>query len=218
MKLLLTSAGISNETIAKAFFAMVGKKPEEIFLAFIPTASNIEKGNKVWLIDDLVNLRNLGIGSISIVDISAVGRDIWEPQLQEADVLYVEGGNTFHLMEWVRASHLNELLPDLLATKVYVGVSAGSMIMSPDLILNVSQGLHKKDLERTENMQGLGLIDGYVLPHFNSPHFSIRNKENVLQAVAHLDSKIYALDDDSALELIDRKVRIISEGDFLEIN
>ena len=99
MKLLLTSAGISNDSIKKSFFDLVGKKPEDISLAFIPTASNVEKGDKKdWFIKDLIVLKNLNLKSISIVDISAIERNIWEPQLKEADVLYFEGGNTFHLM------------------------------------------------------------------------------------------------------------------------
>jgi dipeptidase E len=218
MKLLLTSGGIANESIKKAFFDLVDKKPEEISLAFIPTASNIEKGDKGWLIKDLVSLKNLNLKSISIVDISAVGRDIWEPQLQDADVLFFEGGNTFHLMEWVNKSGLSDILLELLKTKVYVGVSAGSMILSPDLSLNVTQKLYKEDLERTENMAGLGLVDFYVLPHYTSDSFSLRNKENVTEAIKEIKNKIYALDDMSALKIIDDKIEIITEGDCLEIN
>ena len=75
MKLLLTSAGISNDSIKKSFFDLVGRKPEDISLAFIPTASNVEKGDKKdWFIKDLIVLKNLNLKSISIVDISAIER------------------------------------------------------------------------------------------------------------------------------------------------
>lgn len=219
MKLLLTSGGISNDTIKKSFLDLVGKRPEDISLAFIPTASNVEQGDKKeWLIKDLIVLKNLNLKSISIVDISAIERKIWEPQLIEADVLFFEGGNTFHLMEWVNKSGLKEIFLDLLKTKVYVGVSAGSMILSPDLLLNISQKLYKEDLERTENMNGVRIVDFYVLPHYNSSHFSKRTKENVLEATKDIKSKIYALDDNSAIEFIDGNIKIISEGEFLEIN
>lgn len=219
MKLLLTSGGISNDSIKKSFFNLVGKKPEDISLAFIPTASNVEIGDKKeWLIKDLIVLKDLNLKSISIVDISAVERKIWEPQLREADVLFFEGGNTFHLMEWVDKSGLKDLLPELLKTKVYVGVSAGSMILSLDLLLNISQKLYKEDLERTENMNGLNIVNFYVLPHYNGSHFSKRTKENILEATKDINGKIYALDDNSAIEVFNDNTKIISEGEFLEIN
>ena len=88
MKLLLTSAGITNESIKKALFDLVDKKPEDTSLVFIPTASNVEKGDKSWLIDDLVALKNLHLKSISIIDVSAVDRNIWEPQFKDADILF----------------------------------------------------------------------------------------------------------------------------------
>ncbi|HAQ02522.1 hypothetical protein A2467_01915 [Candidatus Nomurabacteria bacterium RIFOXYC2_FULL_36_8] len=218
MKLLLTSAGISNDSIKKSFFDLVGKKPEDISLAFIPTASNVEKGDKKdWFIKDLIVLKNLNLKSISIVDISAIERNIWEPQLKEADVLYFEGGNTFHLMEWMNKSGLGEILPELLKTKVYVGVSAGSMILSPDLLLNTLQKLYKEDLEKTENINGINLVNFYILPHLKNEH-PVRNKENILEAIKDIKNKVYVLDDNSAIEVVDGIIKIISEGEFLEIN
>lgn len=218
MKLLLTSAGISNNSIKKSFLNLVGKNPDDISLAFIPTASSIEEGDKSWLINDLINLKNLGLKSISIVDISAVERKIWEPQLRKSDVLFFEGGNTFHLMEWINKSGLIEILPELLKTKVYVGVSAGSMILSPNMLLAACQKLYNEDLERTEDMKGVNLVDFYVLPHFNTSDFFIINKENVVTETKEVKNKIYVIDDNSAIEVVDNKVKIISEGEFLEIN
>jgi len=89
MKLLLTSAGISNDSIKESFFNLIGKKPGDVSLAFIPTASNIEMGDKHWLIEDLIRLKNLNLKSISIVDISTVPESIWKPQVEEADVLFL---------------------------------------------------------------------------------------------------------------------------------
>ncbi|MDO8424039.1 MAG: peptidase E, partial [bacterium] len=90
MKLLLTSGGITNKSIAKALFELVGKKPEDTSLVFIPTASNIEKGDKDWLINDLINLKKQPFKSISITDISAVPEVVWRPQMEEADILFFE--------------------------------------------------------------------------------------------------------------------------------
>jgi dipeptidase E len=121
-------------------------------------------------------------------------------------------------MEWVDKSGLKSLLKEFLQTKVYVGVSAGSMILGPDLLLNTCQKLYKEDLERTENMNGVRLVDFYILPHYNSSHFSKRTKENVLGATQDIKNKIYALDDNSAVEVVNGNVKVVSEGKFLEIN
>ncbi|MDP3792606.1 MAG: Type 1 glutamine amidotransferase-like domain-containing protein [bacterium] len=218
MKLLLTSGGITNKSIAKALFDLVGKKPEDTSLVFIPTASNVEKGDKGWLIDDLVNLKNQNFKSIDIADISAVDKKIWFPKMEEAEVLFFEGGNSYHLMEWMNKSRLTEMLPDLLKTRVYVGLSAGSMVTGKDLALKQSQILYGEGLERKEDMAGLNFVDFYFLPHLNSPHFNLRVEENIREAVKDIPEKVYAMDDNSALTVVDGKVEIISEGKYLIFN
>lgn len=92
MKLLLTSSGLTNNSIADALFSLTGKRPEETTLVFIPTASNIEAGDKDWFITDLLNLKKQNFKSIEITDISAVDEKIWKPSFERADVLFFEGG------------------------------------------------------------------------------------------------------------------------------
>ncbi|MCK6462267.1 MAG: Type 1 glutamine amidotransferase-like domain-containing protein [Candidatus Pacebacteria bacterium] len=218
MKLLLTSAGIKNKKIENALFDLVGKKPEDTSLVFVPTASNVEKGDKSWLIDDLISLKELGLKSIEIADISAVDEKIWKPRFEEADIIYFEGGNTYHLMEWINRSGLIKILPELLKDKVYVGVSAGSMVASKDLALDISHIIYKEDLDKFENMKGLCLIDFYVLPHLNSQYFDKVRKDFIGEAVKGMTEKIYALDDQSALKVIDGKVEVVSDGEWFEFN
>ena len=218
MKLLLTSGGITNKSIANALFDLVGKKPEDTSLAVIPTASNVEKGDKGWFIDDLINLKKQNFKSIDIVDISAIDQKLWKPRLEVADILFFEGGNTFHLMEWINKSGLIKILPELLKTKVYVGVSAGSMVTNKDLILRLSQIVYEEDLEKTKNMKGLNYVDFYFLPHLNSQYFSKLREENIRDASKEITEKIYALDDNSALKVVDNQVEIVSEGECLQFN
>ena len=218
MKLLLTSAGIKNKSIADALSDLVAKKPSDTSLVFIPTASNVEKGDKSWLIDDLINLKKQGFKSIEIADISAVEEKIWKPKFEEADILYFEGGNTYHLMKWINKSGLAKILPELLKTKVYVGVSAGSCVVSKDLALKISQDIYSEDLDRTEDMVGLNLVDFYILPHLNSQYFNKVKKDFISEAVKGMSEKIYAIDDNSALKIIDGKVEALSEGEWFEFN
>lgn len=218
MKILLTSAGIANKSIAKALFGLVGKDPKDTSLVFIPTASNVEEGDKSWLIDDLMNLKKLGLKSIDITDISAVDEKTWRPRMENADVLFFEGGDTFYLMEWINKSGLKALMPELLKNKVYVGVSAGSMVTSKDLALKISQVVYEEDLNRTEDIAGLNLVDFYFLPHLNSPYFKNLREDFVREATKEMSEKIYAMDDNSALKVMDEKAEVISEGKWFVIN
>lgn len=218
MKLLLTSSGITNESIAEALIALVGKKAEDISLAFIPTASNVEKGDKGWFINDLVNIQKQNFKSVDIVDISAIEKDLWLPRIEEADILFFEGGNTYHLMEWLNKSGLTALLPEMLKTKVYVGVSAGSMVTNKNLSLKLSQVVYEEDLDKTEDMSGLNFVNFYFLPHLNSPYFKKLRKKYIEDAIEGMTETIYALDDSSALVIVDGKVDIVSEGEYLVFN
>lgn len=217
MKLLLTSGGLTNKSIEEALFDLVGKKPKDTSLIFIPTASNVETGNKDWFINDLINIHKQKFKSVGITDISAVSEDIWRPQMEEADILFFEGGNTYHLMKWVNKSGLINILSEFLKTKIYVGLSAGSMITSPDLALRLSQIIYGDDMEE-KIMTGLNYVDFYFLPHLNSPFFPTRMEEKIIEVAKTLHKKIYALDDQSALRVVDGKVEIVTEGRYLEFN
>lgn len=218
MKLLLTSAGITNKSLASALLELIGKPFEESSIVFIPTASNVEKGDKGWFIDNLVQLQKLNFKQIDIADISAVPMSVWKPKLEEADVIFFEGGNTYHLMEQINKSGLTNLLPELLKNRVYVGVSAGSMVTGPNLALSISQILYKDDLDRTKEMDGLKYVDFYFLPHLNSEYFVNLRKKNIEEAIKGMTTKVYALDDACGIKIVDGKIKVISEGEYLEFN
>lgn len=218
MKFLLTSSGITNKSIAIALFDLVGKKPEDTSLVFVPTAANVEMGDKEWFINDLINLKKQNFKSIDIADISAVKKEIWKPKFEEADVLFFEGGNTYHLMEWINKSGLVKFLPELLKTKVYVGVSAGSIVTNPDLALKISQIVYEEDIDKTADMEGLGFVDFYFLPHLNSEDFKKLREDNIRKVTNGMKKKVYAVDDNSALKIVDGEVEVVSEGKWFVIN
>ena len=217
MKLLLTSNGLANEEIAQTLFELVGKKPEDTSIVFVPTASNVEEGDKVWLIDDLMNLKKQHFKSIAIVDIAAVAENIWRPQMEEADVLLFGGGNTYYLMEWMNKCGLAPILPDMLKTKVYAGISAGSMVTAPDLDLKRLKAIYGEEAELDE-IKGLGYVDFYFLPHLNSPEFTPRVETTIDEAMKGITRKTYVLDDQSALTVVDGVVEMVGGGTHLEYN
>ncbi len=219
MKLLLTSGGLTNTSIAKALFALVGKKPKNTTIAFIPTAMNVGNQDKGWFIDDLANIKKQNVKMVDIVDISALPRKIWLPRLKAADVLFFSGGFSAHLMFWLKQSGLAKLLPMLLKTRVYAGISAGSIVTAPTLALS------SKDMlayyEKTfgyKDKRALGLVNFHVRPHLNSPHFPKARVKFLKEIAKTIKEPIYALDDQSALKVVNGKVEIISEGAFAAFN
>ena len=219
MKLLLTSGGITNKKIADALLELVGKPAEEINLAFVPTAANADRDNKVWFIDNLYQLKQQKYKTIDIVDISALPKWNWQARLELADVLFFSGGNSTHLMRWINESGLKELLPELLKNKVWVGVSAGSVVTAPTLALsNQEKALTYKEKFGYETNEALNFTDFYFRPHLNS-NSSPHSKKEILAEFAKTTPKIvYGLDDQMALKVVDRKVEVVGEGKYVVFN
>ena len=166
------------------------------------------------------NFRKLNFASFDIVDISAVSKNIWLPSFENADILVFGGGNTFHLMQHIRESGLAELLPELLKTRVYVGISAGSMVTAPTLLPPATQLFYYPDeVGEYHEENGLGFVDFYVRPHLNSPHFSKVINKNLQQLAKEVPETIYAIDDDTAIKVVDKKISsIVSEGEWKKFN
>lgn len=213
MKLFLTSAGLSNERLVTAFESLVGLKNTEIKIAFIPTAANVEDGDKGWLIDDYEKLKKQGY-SVDIVDISAVPLEIWKPRLEAANVLFFGGGNTFHLMHWMEKSGLREALPKLLKDRVYAGISAGSCITGPTVFNSVQNLFGEKYNLKIE--KGLGLVNFQFIPHLNSDYFPKIREEFLLEASQEIVEPVYALDDNSALVINGQDLQVVSTGKWIK--
>ncbi len=217
MKLLLTSAGIKNQSMINALESLLGKSLAESKLVFIPTAKNMATGDKRWFITDLYKCVELGFKEVDIADIAYVPKEIWLPQLENADVILVGGGNTSYLMQQVKKSGLDKVLPDLLKSRVYVGISAGSMIASPNLKEEEMQVLFGDPIVPDNTNEGLSFVDFLVVPHLNSPFFPI-TLESVAEAVKDINLPLYAIDDDTAIKVVDGNIEVISEGKWKKFN
>jgi len=219
MKLLLTSGGLENKSIIKALQDLVIKPFSELKIAFIPTASNIEPGDKKdWFIKDLEILKELKFASIDIVDISALPKEIWMERLKEADVFFVEGGNTYHLMHWVNKSGLSKVLPKLLETRVYIGVSAGTMIINPTIIHAYKEKPIAEKINNSISNKGLSYINFMIEPHMNSVWFPELTFKELEERSKEYKYPIYGLDDNSAIKIDGDKIEVISEGEWKKFN
>lgn len=221
MKLLLTSNGLSNDSIAQAFQELIGKDPKDSRVAFIPTASNPERGSKEWLIDDLYRIKSRGY-YVDIFELTAVKPDVLKKELQKFDAIFVGGGNIFYLSYWMQKSGLFKLLPELLQDKVYAGISAGSIVAGSNLLSSkgIKDGhideLYQEMSTKDEGLdRALGFVKIIFRPHLNSEHFPMVTEENLAKIVPQLAHPLYALDDESALKIVDGKIEVISEGKWL---
>lgn len=208
MKLLLTSAGITNKSLASELKKLVKGKMK---IAFIPTAANTSGEEKDWLVKNYDEC--MALGEIYITDIAAVGKEIWLPILKKANVIFVGGGDADYLMKQMIKSGLKDELPALLKDRIYVGISAGGIVTNKKLSA-ASKFLY--DDEKKDSPPGLGYVDFYVRPHLNSPYFPKVRDANLRELAEQFDGDLYALDDDSGILCVDGKIKIISEGKWIK--
>ncbi|MBI2008914.1 Type 1 glutamine amidotransferase-like domain-containing protein [Candidatus Saccharibacteria bacterium] len=220
MKLLLTSNGLSNDSIAQAFAELIDKKPEKAKVAFIPTAANPERNNKKWLIDDLYRIKRLGY-FVDIVELTAFKSRELTKILKPMDAIFVGGGNTFYLSYWMQQSGLFDMLPKFLKTKVYAGISAGSIIAGTSLLPSkaikngyIDEHYYEKSVPGEGSDKALKLVNIIFRPHLNSEFSPMVTEENLAKIAPKLDYPMYALDDNSALKIIDGNIEVISEDNW----
>ncbi len=228
MKLLLTSNGLSNKTIADAFIKLVGKPAKDIKVAFIPTAAMAEPDTKNWLIDDLYRIKNLGC-DVDIVDLAQLTKKEWQERIEPSDVIFVGGGSTFYLSYWMQKSGFFEVLSELLKTKVYVGISAGSIIMGHSMRIT-TEALEKFGMMTDDEYESLGpkgrsssktlrFVNFNLRPHLNSKqNRKVRSEQFITKIAKAMDTPLYAFDDASAIQVVDGEVKPVSESKWLLLN
>ncbi len=228
MKLLLTSAGFTNQTIIDAFRGMLDRPTRELSIVVIPTGHNTVAGDKSWVFtEDFRGPFELGWKNFDIVDVAAVEslmKGSWWPKLEKADVILIGGGDTFYLSYWLQKSGLFGAMPDWLDSKVYVGISAGSMVASVSLttcseslmkagILDVNDS-GSSDRGDQSSEAAMELVDFGFRPHFGSARRSSITADMLQAASKRVKASVYALDDDTALKVVDGNIEVVSEGEW----
>ncbi|HET9168719.1 MAG TPA: Type 1 glutamine amidotransferase-like domain-containing protein [Actinospica sp.] len=216
LRLLLTSSGLRNETQREALNDLLGQPTEESNIVYLPTASVAERGDHGWFVADLNRVHGLGWGEFDILELNGLPRELVLERLRHADVIYAEGGNHYHLARSLTENGLAEDFRELLESRVYVGVSAGSMIFSSrldersaDVIGDVAD-LHL--LGATTIRPPLGLFDWYLKPHLYSPDFPERDDAWAEAIAAAADFPIYFIDDQTAIRVDGAEIEVVSEG------
>lgn len=198
MKLVLCSEGFHTPNTVQACIELVGKPLEQIKVAIINEAFAVEDDDKRWVIYNLNSVADNFPGFIDIVNLLALTIDEIEKRLMACDVLFVVGGNTDYLMHVFNKSGFSKLLPDLLKTKVYVGSSAGSIVMGKRPASKEYQEAfgREKDFGITSYM---GLVNVAIRPHMDSSEAPKRREETLRKTSKGLDFPVYGLRDDAAI-------------------
>ena len=216
MKLLLTSAGISNTSIHDALVELLGKPIAEASALYVPTAiypypNGAEIARKVIcgsLGDPFCEMGWRSMGVLELTALSSIKKELWVPMVQETDALLVGGGDCQYLTYWMRQSGLADLLPSLLQKTVYVGLSAGSMVMTR---FGTTYGHHTLP---PESDKALGLVDFALHPHLDYEAFPENSLANLEKLAATLPVPSYAIDDQTAIKVVDGTVEVVSEGNW----
>ena len=220
--MLLTSNGITNESLRSALAELVGRRFGAARVVFIPTASVAVAGDHGWFIEDLTRLHALRWREFDVLELNGLPAPTVLQRLRHADVIYAEGGNHYHLANSIIANGLADEMKGILEEKVYVGVSAGSMIFSKSLSERTGEAFGEQDdlrlLGETVAHSPFGLFDWYLKPHLNSPGFPERTVAWFERAAAKLDGPVYVIDDDSAVRVRGDEVDVVSEGDWRLLN
>jgi dipeptidase E len=216
MKLLLTSAGIKNASIRDALVDLLGKPIADSSALCIPTAGyGHPQGSPggAWRFitgKSSTPMCELGWKSLGVLELTAlpsIGEERWVSWVREADVLLVNGGDALYLCHWMRQSGLAALLPSLNQT-VWVGLSAGSMVMTP----RVGDDFVESKPSITGDDITLGVVDFSIFPHLDHPDLPENTMAAAERWAAGIGGPAYAIDDQTAIKVVDGIVEVVSEG------
>jgi dipeptidase E len=223
---------MSNDSIRNTLVDLLGKPIAESSALCIPTAWYAYPGGLAGVYQLIRGvaaspLCEVGWKSLGVPELTAlpsIARDHWVPLVHSTDALLVGGGDPFYLCYWMRQSGLADLLPELGRETVYVGVSGGSMVVTP-ISGEQYDGIDPLDphhwrasvmLDQADRQTGsdraLGLVDCTLYPHLDHPSMPEASLANLERWAAGVDVPVYLIDDQTALTVIDGEVSVVSEG------
>ena len=212
MKLLLTSGGITNASIHGTLVDLLGKPIAESSALCVPTAIYAFPGGPISAYKLITGsaaspLCGLGWKSLGVLELTAlpsIEAGHWTSVLQETDALLVGGGDPLYLSYWMQQSGLAALLPELRT--VYVGVSAGSLVMG----VVGEEFVYGNQL--TGGDRALGVVEFSMFPHLDHPDMPDHSMANAEKWADKLSVSGYAVDDQTAIRVVDDAVEVVSEG------
>ncbi len=210
MKLILTSDGFTTDEIIETAERLVGKPAEDISVAAIAEGYAVETGDHRWVLDNLDHAAAIFGGQFQLVNLLALDLPTIGIRLEAADLIFVLGGHTDYLMSVFNKSGLSEILPDLLKAKVYVGSSAGSMILGRRMDTLAYRQIYGEE-GTYGTTQYLELVNFAIKPHLNSPLFPNNVPKKLLEVSQHFPGTVYGINDSTAILVENAKTSILGE-------
>lgn len=205
MKLVLTSAGIKNDSIANSISELLDKPLNETRTAFILTAKN---NRGIPAIEAMASqIAQLADRKIPYVLVDPSYNNNWRKQLDDAELIVIGGGNTFHLLNETRRTGFDVWLKENINGKVIVGTSAGSILLTPYVAVAAVDDGDENSVGITD-LNGLGFVDFEISPH--TPE-DVSVEANLAYRKTTTNA-LLMLDNNSAIQVTDSGSRIISEG------
>jgi dipeptidase E len=221
MRLLLTSGGVTNASIEAALVDLLDKPIADSSALCIPTAQwghpmcTPTSARHFVAGDTESTMTSLGWKSVGLLELTALPgmtRERWVPWVESTDVLLVDGGDATYLCHWLRESGLADLLPRL-TDLVWVGVSAGSMVMTPRIGSDFVAWTPPNGSDET-----LGVVDFSIFPHLNHPMMPENTIDTARRWAAEIGGPGYVIDDATAIVVADDHVEVVSEGEWQLLN
>lgn len=204
MKLLLCSwVPYKNKKLEQTFLDLINKPPEENKLIILSTDTTSPfHVNQHKLLTDWYKEKGLKEENIRIINLIHDET----PSLQDLDVLHVWGGNEFEYLKHIREKGLEQEVRDFINRNcVYIGLSAGSIIMSKTLDENLSEDKNEVGLK---DLNGFGFIDFNLLVHWDTFMEGLHAKQ--LMYSWETGRKVVCLTDEQAVLVTEEGFKIIS--------
>ncbi|MEG0823326.1 MAG: Type 1 glutamine amidotransferase-like domain-containing protein [Erysipelotrichaceae bacterium] len=201
MKLFLCSSFDDVITLYKSFDKdYKGKR-----VAFIPTAVNVEDYKENVIVAKKC-LKELGM-IVYNIDIATADYSLVEDTIKLCDCIYIAGGNTFYLLQELVRTKTDKLIKDaIIAGKLYIGESAGSMIVSNNI--DYVRAMDEPSLAPLlTTFDALSLVDFYVVPHYNDEPF--KDIAHKMYDDNSSDLNMIAIGNSEAITVVDLKVSVM---------
>ena len=215
MKLILASSGFESKEAVKKCVELVGKPAKKVNFAIINEAYAVEHGDHHWILDDIDSIRKNFGGNIEFVNLLALSIDKIEESINASDVIFVIGGNTEYLKTVFDKTGFSKLLPKLLKDKVYIGSSAGSMILGRQPSYKTQDKIYGK-VDYFGVHEYLNILKFSILPHLHSKYFSERADIWAIKESENVDYPVYAISDHAAV-IVDGNQEYVVGHDYIKL-
>lgn len=198
-------ASAANE-VADDIAKKIGKKG--LKLAFIMTASEVEKGDLWWLRADREALVRTGFKVTDYTFTDKTKVDVVN-DLKNMDVIFISGGNTFYLLQQLQQSNSIDVIRKFVEDgKIYIGSSAGSVVAGPN-IYAAGCGDDISLAPRLNGYNGLNLVDFVIHPHWGSNSFKEAYTNGFINFAYNENQKNILLTNNQYIEINDSIYKII---------